>query len=130
MQIIKPQQCSIHHSWERDESTMLIVTATAAGVQLQHLDARYTSAEVAVVQLTTAEARDVAERILLALNRKTPTNPSGSAEAPQLVVTRTNDGEPYREGVCLALSAGDWNRDFSFSMEDSTAMALATALQR
>jgi hypothetical protein len=128
MHVTYPRKSALFRSWEPDDATSLTVLIAEDGVSLQHCDDRHYSTEVTVLQLTIPEAVEVAERILRVLRGGPAQTPEEDAQAPQLVVTLTNDGEPYREGVSLALSTGDWNRDFSFSMSNDTARDLATAM--
>ncbi len=128
MNISHALHCTTHRSWETSGSTTLTMIVINGGVQIQHIDNSYAEPQLTILQLTGGEAVDVAQRILLALRGERPNNGAGDAESPCLYVTSTTDGEPYREGISLALSSGDWARDFSFSMTQDTASELAAAL--
>ncbi|MDP2780471.1 hypothetical protein [Devosia sp.] len=124
MKAITPRKSAIYRSWEKDDKTTLIVVVTEDGVSLHHIDARYMETESTLLQLSGTEAKEVAERILRVLRGSPAQNPI-DLPAPQLFVTRQTDGEPYREGVALALSNGDWQRDFHFNMTNEIAHELA-----
>ncbi len=81
-----------------------------------------------MLQLSVPQALDVAERIQRVLRGEPPKNPIDQP-APQLFVAPITDGDPYREGVRVSLSNGNWMRDFNFNMTTETAQALAKLLQ-
>lgn len=124
MKAITPLKSAIYRSWEQGDSTTLIVVVTEDGVSLQHIDDRHTETESTLLQMTASEAREIAERILRVLRGVPASNPIDQP-APQLFVTRQTDGEPYREGVAMTLSNGDWMRDFQFNMTNEIAHELA-----
>lgn len=124
MKAITPRKSAIYRSWEEGDSTTLIVVVTEDGVSIQHIDGRHMETESTLLQMTASEAREIAERILRVL-RGVPANNPIDQPAPQLFVTRQTDGEPYREGVALALSNGDWMSDFHFNMTNEVAHELA-----
>lgn len=132
MQISYAVHSAVFQSWESSDRSTLIVMQMATSLQIQHLAPRYTGEEATIIDLSPAEAADVADRILLVLGGQQVENASltDGGSKPGLVIAYTNDGEPFREGVSLAIDTGNWQKDFSFSMSRSTARELAGVLQR
>ena len=128
MNVIHTTKSAIHRSWESCDKTTLVAAITEDGVSLHHVNTNYTDAESTLLKLSVPEALDVAERIQRVLRGEPPKNPIDQP-APQLFVTPITDGDPYREGVAVTLSNGDWMRDFHFNMSTDTAQALAKLLQ-
>jgi hypothetical protein len=128
MNVIHTTKSAIYRSWEEYDKTTLIVAITDDGVSLHHIDSNYTNAESTLLQLSAPKALDVAERIQRVLRGEPPKNPIDQP-APQLFVAPITDGDPYREGVRVYLSNGNWMRDFHFNMTTETAQALAKLLQ-
>ncbi len=133
MQISYAVHSAVFQSWESSDRSTLIVMQLKNTVQIQHLAPRYTGEEATILDLSLAEAADVADRIQLVLGGEPVENPNlgddGASEA-RLVVRYTNDGDPFREGVSLDIDTGNWHKDFGFSMTQCTARELASALQR
>jgi len=128
MQVSNPLKCAIYRSWETCDKTTLVVVVTDDGVSLQHIDRRFMDCQSTTLQLNGDEAADVAARIQRVLRGEAPQNRLDDPGA-KLVVTLTTDGDPYREGVSLALDTGDWERDFDFRMENGYARDLAKLMQ-
>lgn len=128
MHVIHTTKSAIYRSWEEYDKTTLIVAITEDGVSLHHFDTNYTEPESTLLKLTAPEALSVAERIQRVLRGEAPQNDFDQPGA-KLIVTSTTDGDPYREGVSIALDSGDWNRDFHFCMENVYASNLAKLLQ-
>lgn len=128
MKVQRPSHCSVHQNWRSDDASTLTVTVAAGCVQLAHTAASYEGAEATTLQLSAVEAGDLAERIKMVAPGENADNGDYEGDEPSLVVTATTDGEPFREGVSLALNAGDWNRDFSFEMTREAAAQLARSL--
>lgn len=128
MNVIHTTKSAIYRSWEEYDKTTLIVAITEDGASLHHIDSNYTNAESTLLQLSAPKALDVAERIQRVLRGEPPKNPIDQP-APQLFVAPITDGDPYREGVRVSLSNGNWMRDFHFNMTTETAQALAKLLQ-
>ena len=129
MKVSRPPHSSIHRSWDSEEQTQLAVIVKADGVELKHFGSPFSKTEMTVIQLSPDEAAQAADRIHQVLRGERSQNEAGSEIEPQLVISYTTDGEPFREGVSLALSAGNWQRDFDFSMSQSVARELAQSLQ-
>ena len=133
MHVSYPGHTAVFQSWESSDRTTLVVMHLEESIQLQHLSPGFDSKEVTIVDLSPSEAADVAERIVLVLRGDCVENPRLNEEVSKnarLVIRYTNDGEPFREGVSLAIDTGNWEKDFGFSMNQSTARGLASALRR
>ncbi|MBM3105527.1 hypothetical protein IIE18_10285 [Pseudomonas sp. V1] len=130
MNVTYPTHCGTFSNWHPDDSTTLIVLISPAGVQLQHLDTNRIGAFMTCASLSNAEALDVAGRLNQALRGERASNPGDDEERPHLLVTRTTDGEPYRDGISLSIDTSDWNRDFDFPMSTGTAHDLANLLMQ
>jgi hypothetical protein len=128
MNVLRPSHCSVHQNWRSDVLATLTVSVRYGFVQLLHTDASYMDSQLTELQLSPAEAADLADRIRLVASGERANNSDIEAEGVHLVVTQTTEGDPYREGVSLALIAGDWNRDFTFEMTNETAASLARSL--
>ena len=128
MIITRTHQCSVFHSWDKEDRTALQVILLGDVFLLQHIDTRYLETSLTILQIEAAEAKGVAERIQNVLRGDLPGNPNDDLLKPYLRVVLTTDGEPYREGVRLSLCAGNWESDFDFGMTKETAMALAEVL--
>lgn len=128
MNVLRPSHCSVHQNWRSDVPTTLTVSVRYGFVQLLHTDASYMDSQLTELQLSPAEAADLADRIRLVASGERANNGDIEAEGVHLVVRQTTDGDPYREGVSLALIAGDWSRDFTFEMTNETAASLARSL--
>lgn len=132
MQVSYPGHTAVFQSWETSDRTTLIVMHLDNTVRLQHLAPGFGSKEATIIDLSSSEAADVAQRIVLVLRGEQVENPPLSEEGSngaRLVITYTNDGEPFREGVSLAIDTGSWQKDFGFSMSQATARELVSALQ-
>lgn len=130
MNITYPTHCGTFSNWHPDDSTTLIVLISPTGVQIQHLDTNRIGALMTCASLSYAKALDVAGRLRQVLGGEGASNPGDDQEGPRLLVTRTTDGEPYREGISLSIDSGDWNRDFDFPMSTGTAHDLANLLMQ
>lgn len=128
MKVIYQSKVSFFRNWNADSSAKITLVAQAGSVLLQYSTSDYVQPESIAVTLTQEEALSVADRINLVLKGEKPSSSEGTAEDPQLIVRYTNDGEPFREGVNLSLSAGDWHKDFSFDMDERTAKSMAMSL--
>lgn len=128
MKLTRARHCSVFHSWDKDQRTTLQVIPQDGIVMLQHIDTRYMENDLTILQLDAAEALSVAERLKKVLRGERAGNPGDDHQEPHLKVVFTTDGEPYREGVRLSLCAGNWERDFDFTMTQETAGDLAKAL--
>ncbi len=128
MKLTRTHHCSVFRSWDKDQRTTLQVIPQDCSVLLQHIDTRFMESDLTILQLDAAEVESVAERIRKVLRGEHPGNPGDDHQEPHLKVVFTTDGEPYREGVRLSLCAGNWERDFDFTMSQETAEDLAKAL--
>lgn len=128
MNVLRPSHCSVHQNWRSDAPATLTVSIKYGFVQLLHTDSSYMDNQLTDLQLSPAEAADLADRIRLVASGERANNGDVEADGVHLVVTQVTDGDPYREGVNLALVAGDWNRDFNFEMTIATAADLARSL--
>jgi len=128
MNITRTRHCSVFRSWDRDGGTTLQVIQQEGVVLLQHIDNRFMETDLTILQLDAAEAQSVAERIHKVLRGERAGNPDDDHAEPHLKVVFTTDGDPYREGVRLSLCAGNWDRDFDFTMTQETAEDVAKAL--
>ncbi|WP_121498293.1 hypothetical protein [Pseudomonas aeruginosa] len=128
MNVIHTTKSAIYRSWDSCDKTTLVVAITEDGVSVHHFNTNFLNAESALIQLSQPEALGVAERIQRVLSGEAPQNDFDQPGA-KLIVTRTTDGDPYREGVSIALDTGDWNRDFDFRMDNGYASSLANLLQ-
>lgn len=128
MKVQRPSHCSVHQNWRSDDASTLTVTVAAGCVQLAHIADSLESAVATTLQLSAVEAADLAERIKTIARGENVDNGDYEGDEPSLVVTATTEGEPFREGVSLALNAGDWSRDFSFEMTRGVAAHLARSL--
>lgn len=128
MNITRTRHCSVFRSWDKDGTTTLQVIQQDGVVLLQHIDNRFMETDLTILHLDAAEAQSVAERIHKVMRGERAGNPGDDHSEPHLKVVFTNDGEPYREGVRLSLCAGNWERDFDFTMTQETAEDLAKAL--
>lgn len=128
MNVIHTNKSAIYHSWDSCDKTTLVVAIAEDGVSLHHFNTNYTEPESTLLKLTVPEALSVAERIQRVQRGEAPQNDFDQPGA-KLIVTSTTDGEPFREGVSIALDTGDWNRDFHFRMEKGYASSLAKLLQ-
>lgn len=128
MNITRTRHCSVFRSWDRDDTTTLQIIQQDGVVLLQHIDNRFMETDLTILQLDAAEAQSVAERINKVLRGEPAGNPDDDHAEPHLKVVFTNDGDPYREGVRLSLCAGNWDRDFDFTMTQKTAEDVAKAL--
>lgn len=125
MEVSYTRKGAIFRSWEDGDNNSLTVLNTEDGVQINHFDQCGFSGEVVALQLSAQESGEVAKRIYLVLSGMQPNNPINEPGA-QLIVTRDTAGDPYREGVSMTLSNGDWHRDFRFCMTNDVARDLAT----
>lgn len=126
MDVHYPEQSKCFHSWdESGERTSLLVMLKGASWQLQHIDNRFMQELTTCLTLSVAEVEGVVARIALVRAGKHPENPQ---DLPRLVVTGDTDGEPYREGVRLALDTGNWEKDFSLTLTNYDAGELEKLL--
>ena len=128
MNITRTRHCSVFRSLDRDGTTTLQIIQQDGVVLLQHIDNRFMETDLTILQLDAAEAQSVAERIHKVLRGERGGNPDDDHAEPHLKVVFTTDGDPYREGVRLSLCAGNWDRDFDFTMTQETAEDVAKAL--
>lgn len=130
MDVFHAPHASMHFSWERDSSKTLLITSEALCVHLLHIDPAFHEVEASLISLSGDEAMAIASRIRRVLAGEKGVNPESDPEQSRLVVHYTNDGEPFREGVALDLDTGSYQRDFTFSMDDHTARAVAVSLEK
>jgi len=128
MKVSYPKKSSTVRSWDRDDKTTLNILTTDDGVLLQHINESSMHAVTTLTQLSVPEALELAQRMFRVLSGFPALNPDKAANEPSIFVTSTTDGEPYREGLSLALDTGNWHSDFSFSMDKDTARKVACAL--
>jgi hypothetical protein len=128
MKVSYPKKSSTVRSWDRNDKTTLNILFTEDGALLQHIDDRFMATQTTLTQLTVPEALELAQRMFRVLSGFPALNPAKADNEPCFNVTPTTDGEPYREGVSLALDTGNWHSDFTFSMDKDTAREVACAL--
>lgn len=129
MQVTHTRKSILYTSWDSGDKTTLTVAITDDGVLLHHIDLGYLNSQSTMLHLSVAEAADVAARIERVLRGEAPQNRLDEPGA-KLVVTQATDGDPYREGVSLALDdGGAWDQEFEFQMAKGNASSLAKVLQ-
>lgn len=129
MQVTHTRKSILYTSWDSGDKTTLTVAITDDGVLLHHIDLGYLNSQSTMLHLSVAEAADVAARIERVLRGEAPQNRLDEPGA-KLVVTQATDGDPYREGVSLALDdGGAWDQEFEFQMAKGYASSLAKVLQ-
>ncbi|MCS7527033.1 hypothetical protein N0609_12025 [Pseudomonas aeruginosa] len=129
MQVTHTRKSFLYTSWDSGDKTTLTVAITADGVSLHHIDRGYLNSQSTMLNLSADEAADVAARIERVLRGEAPQNRLDEPGA-KLVVTQATDGDPYREGVSLALDdGGAWDQQFDFQMEKGSASSLAAILR-
>lgn len=130
MDVFHAHHASRHSSWSPDSGKVLLITSLETCVQLLHVDGGFTRAEAACLSLSSEEALDIASRIRRVLAGEKGVNPEPVSDQPRLIVHYTNAGDPFREGVELDLESGEYMRDFSFPMDESTAGCVASSLEK